>query len=246
MRDRKQRGDTPKLDRDDSLKVQVKSHPFTFKESPNNPLNERIVEAINRMGGVGEDAEANYQSALDALCRKSKEVVSIAAGEYRSLPKEQYLDRWSLVQLLAELKDPSSLPYLDEILSSQIPSEESTDPHGFTTVGEEVMIRTTVVEAVTRIAADGNSRALELLLKHARHENFSVKRASIQGYLVHGGANAREALLKALPERDHHILHIRSRDVREVPQAQGGLFLVSRDKDSLPPPQIPKERQNQG
>lgn len=245
MRTPNQMNDSPKLNRDDSLKIEVEQHPFEFREYGNDPLTERIVEAINRMGGVGEDAERNYQSALEALREQSEKVIAIVTAEYRDLPKDQYLDRWSLVQLLAELRDPASLPVLDEILSERIEPERSKDPHSFTTVGEEVMVRTTAVEAITRIAADGSQQALELLLKHAQHENFSVKRAAIQGYLAQAGENARERLVRVLPPEDHFILDIRRQDVREVPQAEGGLFIASQDRDTLPPPQPPSASPDQ-
>jgi hypothetical protein len=135
---------------------------------------------------------------------------------------------------MAELKDESALGFVDRVLSSRFPDEQSRDPHSFTTVGEEVMIRTTAVEVAARIAAEGSTRALEILLRHAGHENFSVKRAAVQGYLAHGGAGARDALVKALPERDHFILDIRRVDVRTVPQAEGGRHLVCRDQRDLP------------
>jgi HEAT repeat protein len=235
--------DTPKVDRDDSLRVELKPHPFSFKESPNNQLNERVVEAINMMGGVGSEAEAYYQSALEALRKQSAEVTSLVAAEYRSLPRDQYLDRWSLVQLLAELRDPSSLPILDEIISARLPTEQSKDPHSFSTVGEEIMIRTTAVEAVTRIASK-DERALEILIKHVQHKNFSIKRAAIQGYLEQGGKDAREVLANLLSQKERSILDIRRIDVRQVPQAEGGLFLANRDIDELPPPQLPNKTED--
>lgn len=229
---RKQLSNTP----DNSVAIQVIPHPFRFRGSPNNPLNEQIVEAVNRMGGAGDDAEANYQAVLDALRQNAAEVVSIVTSEYRDLLENQYLDRWSLIQLLTELRHPASLAVLDEILSSRIPPERSNDPHSFTTFGEEVIIRTTAVEALTQISADENREALELLLRHTRHENFSVKRACIQGYLAHGGENARETLLEVLPESDHFILNIRREDVRNVPQPRGENYLVRPETDR--PPQI--------
>lgn len=225
---------------DDSVETQVNPHPFGFRESLNNQLNEQIVEVVNRMGEFGDNAEANYQSALDALRQNASEVVSIVASEYRDLPENQYLDRWSLVQLLAELRHPASLPILDEILTSRIPSELSNDPHSFTTVGEEVMIRTSAVEALTQISADGNREALELLLRHTQHENFSIKRACVQGYLAHGGENAREMLLEVLSESDRYILNIRSEDVRNVAQPQGENYLIRPETDR--PPQISSNR----
>lgn len=227
---REQLSNTP----DNSVAIQVIPHPFGFKGSPNNPLNEQIVEAVNRMGGAGDNAEANYQTALETLLQNVTEVVSIVTLEYRDLPENQYLDRWSLIQLLTELGHPASIPLLGEILSSRIPPERSNDPHSFTTVGEEVMIRTTAVEALTQMSANENSEALELLIIHTRHENFSVKRSCIQGYLANGGENARETLLEVLPESEHFILNIRCEDVRNVPQPRGENYLVRPETDRPP------------
>ena len=208
--------------------------PFRFERSVDAELAGRITEAINRMGGAGEHAEACYQQALDGLARRAKEVTQALAEELDRIEESSYLDRWALVQLMAELKHESALDALDHLLSGRLPDERSSDPHSFSTAGEEVMIRTTAVEAATRIAAEGSERARELLLRHATHENFSVRRAAIQGYLAQGGEGAREVLLKHLPERDHFILGIQRVDVRQVPQAQGGLHLVNRREKDLP------------
>lgn len=223
--------DTPRLTVDDRLEVLTMAHPFHFERSVDAELAARIVEAINRMGGAGAAAERCYQQSLDALARRAKEVVAALADEAGRLDEDRYLDRWALVQLMAELRHEAALDPLDKLLASRLPEERSQDPHSFTSVGEEVMIRTTAVEALTRLAADGSQRACELLLRHTMHENFSVKRAAIQGYLAHGGPGAEETLRKALPERDHFILGIRQVDVRQVPQAQGGLHLKSRERD---------------
>lgn len=226
--------DTPNLTVDDRLEVKAMANSFHFERSVDAELAARIVEAINRMGGAGEAAERCYQQAVDALARRGKEVVQALAEEADRLPEDRYLDRWALVQLMVELKHETALEPLDRLLSSRIPDERSADPHAFTTVGEEVMIRTSAVEALTRIAADGSQAACELLMHHSRHENFSVRRAAIQGYLAHGGEKAEDTLRQALPERDHFILSIRRTGVRHVPQAQGGLHLKTRECD-MPP-----------
>jgi hypothetical protein len=234
MRLQNTRGDTPRVVRDDGLEIMVTSHPFMFSRDPKNPLNEQIVETVNRMGGVGEDAERNYQACLGHLFRNAREVVAIVAQELKDQPAANYLDRWSLVYLLAELKQPASLGALDDILSSALPEEQLKDPHEFTTLGQEVMIRTTAAEALTRLAAEGAKEAQDALLKHARHDNFSIKRACIQGYLQVAGEDGRATLQKHLPQRDHHILDIKAIDVRQAPQAEGGLHLVACDEDHLP------------
>jgi hypothetical protein len=186
------------------------------------------------MGGIGEDAEDRYQHSLKALRAHINDALIEIAAQYRRLPARRYLDRWSLVQLLTSLAERESLAFLDEILSSAIPPEESKNPSTFSTVGQEVIIRTTAVEAVERLAAKGNADALGVLLKHTQHHNFSVKRAAIQGYLAQGGKNARHELLKTLPRQDHRILEIRRTDVREVPQPKV-VARSSRDPNELPP-----------
>ncbi|MEW9699998.1 hypothetical protein [Paenibacillus sp. SI8] len=230
------KNDSPKVAKDNSLTLEIKSKAFSFKSFPDNPLNEKIAEAVNGMGRVGADADHKYQKTLAGLSRSAKEVTALISAEYHQLQEDEYLNRWSLVQLLNDLKQPSTLTALEDIVAKAIPPERSDDPHSFSTVGEEVIIRTTAIEAITRIAASGDEHAKALLLRHTAHDNFSVKRASIQGYLTYGGKDAHEVLLKTLPEEDHYILDIKRTDVRKVPQAEGGLHVVNRDKDVLPPP----------
>lgn len=228
--------------KDHSLEIKTIPHPFAFEADPRNPLNDAIVDAVNRMGGVGDDAERFYQDSINALRKNETAVIPIVLSEYKDLSEDRYLDRWSLVQLLAELSSPLSLVALDEIIESQIPAERFKDPSNFSSVGEEVIIRTTAVEAVTRIAAKANPEALGILLKHARHANFSVKRACIQGYLAHGGADARDKLLRAIAESDRRILDIRREDVRRIPQPTAGKYVRrpdSHDTPRIPPPYKP-------
>lgn len=227
-------GDTPRVDRDDSLRIEIKPHPFSFSADAESSLECAIVEAVNHMGGVGEAAERSYQDWLNRVCRHSVEAVRLIAHELKVLPADQYLDRWSLVQLLAELRQPASLEVLDDILSTTIPEERSMSPHSFTTRGEEVMIRTTAVEALTRIASDGLEPARDLLLLHVRHENLSVRRACVQGYLAVTGDEGRARVAEALRREDGWLLDVKRIDVREAPQAEGGRHLKPCDNDVFP------------
>jgi hypothetical protein len=237
MRDLDRRGDTPTFDPDDSVEIHVVEHPFAFRKFPNEPLTAAIVDTISAMGGAGEAAEKAYQACLGRVAREARRVAEIVTAEYADLAEDAYLDRWSLVMLAAELKHESTLPLFDEILSSAIPPERSADPHSASTAGEEVMIRTTAVEGLERLAADGSERARELLWKHLRHDNFSVKRACAQALLAQGGEGVEQRLREALPKRDHDILAIRRTDVRKVEQAEGGLFVKARDDAGVPPPE---------
>ena len=183
-------------------------------------LSEKLRDVINKMGGVGDDAERNYQEALTAIRPNATETINAIEGELEALPTERYLDRWSLIQLLAELKDPASLSLLDKILSKPMPKELYADPHKRSSLREETINLTTAVDAVTRIAANDNQDSLQLLFKHAQHESLSVRRASIQGFIEFGGQDALGKLREILPKNDHYLLDIKRTDIRKIKPIQ--------------------------
>lgn len=237
MRSLDNRGDTPTFEVDDALEVKIIPNPFAFRHLADDvELVDALVHAVNAMGGAGECAEDDYQRALGQLRRKAKRATDAIATEYSQMAEDAYTDRWSLVMLLVELAHRDSVGIFAEILGSQIPEERSTDPHSFTTAGEEVMIRTTAVEGLERLAADGNEEALDVLLANVTHENFSVRRAAVQALVATGDDDMQKRLAKALPSRHRELLKIQRRDVRTVEQAQGGMFLKPTDQGGAPAP----------
>lgn len=200
----------------DKLKISAAS-PFQFN-GLDKSIKLRILNAINNMSKVGDDAEVNYQLSLKELQPDSKIVVQAIDKELKIIPIKQFLDRWSLIQLLAELKDPTSLPVLNNLLSKKIPEEMFAEPHPRSSLRQETINLTTAVEAITRIALNRNADAIELLLKQTAHESLSVRRACVQGYLAHGGKNAKKNLSQVLPQNDHYLLKISRLDIEEVPQ----------------------------
>ncbi|MFC1564245.1 hypothetical protein ACFL6G_04875 [candidate division KSB1 bacterium] len=176
----------------------------------------QVREAINRMGGAGLNAEEKYQVSLKALQPDSTVVINAIGDELDIIPTSRYLDRWSLIQLIAELQNPESLTLLGKILSKPMPVEKFKDPHKRSSLREETIILTTAVEAITRIASKGNTSALDLLLKFTGHKSLSVRRASVQGYYTHFGEGAREKLLEVLPQSDHYLLEIRKTNIENI------------------------------
>jgi hypothetical protein len=229
--------DTPFLGGPDSVQVRAVEHPFSFRDSSDAELQALVVDAVNKMGGVGEDAEDNYQRALTALAQRADDAVDVIVTEYEALPEERYLDRWSLVHLLAELRQPAAAGALNRIITSRIPAEKARGSHDASTVAEEVMIRTTAVEGVVRLSADGLEEARKILLRHARNRTFSIRRASVQGLMETGTDADRKELRALLKERgDERLLRIQRMDVREVPQPIGGRFVVHPDTKHEAPP----------
>jgi hypothetical protein len=232
--------DTPFLGGPDVLETRVVEHPFSFRRSPDRELNSLIIEAVNRMGGTGEDAESNYQRALEPLSERANEAVDVIVAEYEDLPEESYLDRWSLVLLISELRSPSGTKALNRIITSRIPPERAKASHDVSTVGEEVMIRTTAVEGIVRLSANGVEEARKVLLRHAKHRVFSIRRACVQGLMETGSDSDRKELRAMLKERgEEHLLDIRRIDVRDAPQATGGRFVVPPEvKREVPPHEL--------
>jgi HEAT repeat protein len=236
MVDRKS-SDTPFLGGPDTLEAKVVEHPFSFAGSGDRELNALVVEAVNRMGGSGEQAEDRYQRALAPLRERAGEVVDVVFAEYEAQPEESYLDRWSLVYLLSELRDPGAVQPLNRIITSRIPGEKAKESHDVSTVTEEVMIRTTAVEGLVRLSADGVEEARKVLMRHAKHQRLSIRRACVQGLMETGEDADRKELRALLKERgDEGLLKIKRVDVREAPQAIGGRFVVSPDVKREPPP----------
>jgi hypothetical protein len=230
--------DTPSLPaaRDDQFEVAADRVAPLSAERPLSTAS-LVAETVELMNAAGESAEQKYQSRLDLLRERAGEVVSEVGARYDALEEDQYLERWSVVQLLTDLRRSASVNVLEEILRRPIPPERSPDPaHGFSTVGEETIIRTTAVEALARLAADGDQRSKQALLGNVRHPSFSVRRAAVQAIVDTGDADLVERARRELADTDdRRLFELRRVEVQSVPQAEGGRFL----KQDTPPPPDP-------
>lgn len=222
--------DAPRLAPIDQLD-KVITHAPLFGSVRSRTLKALLKEAVQRMSGLGEDAESRYQQALAALRETGRKAVDALGEEFAALSGDQYVNRWATVQLLTDLQDPGALDVLDKIIASPIPAERSADPHS-STAGREVVIRTTAVEAVARLAASGSVEARGALLKHTRHSVRSVKIAAALAYLEQAGTRGRKELLRRMLKSDHWILGIRRMHPRDLPPIEGHRFL---------PPKSPPE-----
>jgi HEAT repeat protein len=93
-------------------------------------------------------------------------------------------------------------------------------------------------EAIDRLRVRGDDNARELLLRLVGNETFSLRRAAVQALVATGDEDLIRRVRELLEERgEERLLDIRPIDVRQAPQAQGGLFLVHPDtKQVVPPP----------
>ena len=155
--------DAPRLSPVDELSDRI-AHAPLFMRVKSRPLRTRLEEAVRRMSGIGENAESEYQRALAALRDVADEAIDALGQEFEALGTEEHVNRWAVVQLLSDLENPRALATLDKIIASPLPEEGSTDPHG-SAAARELVVRTTAVEAVSRLAVAGSVEARAALLK---------------------------------------------------------------------------------
>ncbi len=231
--------DTPSVggERDDQLEVGPSRRGLDY--GTDSEVGELVAQTVvTLMTASGANAEQAYQENLDLLRERADDVVATVGAQYDALEEDQYPERWSMIQLLNDLRHTASVRVLGDVLRRPIPPERSLDPaHGLSTGGEEIIIRTTAVEALARLAADGDSAAKDLLLAQISHKAFSVRRAAVQGVADSGDTDLLERVRRALRGSDDaRLLEYRRLDVRSAPQAEGGRFLK---KGYAPPPEPP-------
>ncbi len=174
---------------------------------------------IRAMNLVGDDAEGEYSRALKALRREASGVMVAIAEAFGASSSRDYPLRWSIVYAATKMGHNAALPFLREVLLTPIPPERSPNPHSFSTVGQETVLRTTAVDGLRDLAAKGRAQALETLFEALSIPSISVRRAAVQA-LLGIDKKLRKRIAECLPKEAHYLMEIERRDVRDVPQVK--------------------------
>ncbi len=181
----------------------------------------RIVALINNlteaMYATGDDAEAAYRAALEELRAQADEAAIALARLESDCDRRTYPRRWALIYAATQLEHEAVLPFLRQVVLTPIPPERSSNPHSFSTVKEETVLRTTAVEGVGTLAARGNERARESLFEFLSIESISIRRACVQSLLAID-PGLRDRIAEYLPRDFRYLLDIRPVAVTDVPQ----------------------------
>jgi hypothetical protein len=128
--------DTPFLESPDTLETQRTEHPFSFQTSKDKQLNAVIVDAINRMGGWATMRRRTTDGRW-SHSRNGAQVFWTSSWRNTTIsPRDRYLDRWSLVQLIVELRYPEAVKPLNRIIAARIPAEKFRKSYDTSTVAE--------------------------------------------------------------------------------------------------------------
>lgn len=205
---------SPGHDEADALRLPERRDPQRL-----GPVGQLLVNFLEVMNAAGDGAEEAYAAALGALRERSFEAVLEIARLENACETWDYPTRWGLVHAAASLEQPAALPFFRSLVLTPIPPERGVDPHSFSTVAEETILRTTAVDGVAVLARAGSREAVETLLDFLSVPSFSVKRAAVQGLLAADeGESLRDRIEKRLCPEDRMLLDIRPLDVRKVTQ----------------------------
>jgi hypothetical protein len=173
------------------------------------------------MNQVGDDAEENYEKALSELRQRPDEAIIEIVRSEKACDDLDYPTRWALLYTATEIKHPSSLPFLSDVVLTPIPPEHSKNPHSFSTVAQETILRTTAIDGIRYLAEQGNEEALKKLYEFIKLPSISMRRASIQAiFSARKDKETRDRLAALLPSEQQFLLDIKPTDVRNVPQVK--------------------------
>jgi hypothetical protein len=181
----------------------------------------RLRQALAAMYASGEDAEDMHDQAVDSLRRYPEETVVAITAEYGRCPAGDYALRRALVRAAGVIDHTSAIPFLASVALAEIPQEQSAQPHSFSTVAEETIIRMTAVDGIARRAQEGDEDAADLLMKCVESPSFSVRRAAVAGLMSTPYGDERRGEIEALvPPDQRFIFELRNVSVTEAEQVR--------------------------
>jgi HEAT repeat protein len=234
--------DSPMLRRSDSFSA--KRQGAALFSGRRSPIRDLLRNALERMSASGEQADVFYQRALDDLRSRPSEAVRAIISEWERVPGDQHSNRWALIQLLSDIAHPAALDFLRKLIAAPLAGRPPKDPHGYNPLAKEVVIRTTAVEAIAKLAAGQQPAALEALLENVTSPVFSVQVACALAYQEHGPEHARRRLEQRLGDRAPEVLAIRRAHPGELSPLEGHRHLRLRHDPErhVPPAPAPPSR----
>ena len=178
---------------------------YTKPEFNTDNLTDVLLQHFRTMRGFGSNAEEAYQESLNDLRNQSR-IPEFIYEVYRSLDTSDYSSRWNMALTLQQLNQQATLNALIEIASEPMPLRAVIDNHHYSTQMPESMIRSIAVDGISQSAIDGHGEAQEVLLGFVNHDDLSVRRRAIRGYLKTGDYHEKEKELKEIVADESHWL----------------------------------------
>lgn len=224
--------------------------PTIVQEDPirKNPVGVALRDYIKNAYAMGDDAEIKYNNSLNELKKHSDEAIIEIAHSSNICNSGDYSLRWALVFAAVELTHPTSLPFFKNLILTPIPIEKPKESHSNIIAAEEIILRTTAVEGIERLAVKGNKKAADLLFEMLQNQSsLSVRRACIQGILASNKnvTSMKKKVLELLPKNQRFLCEIKRTDLKKVPQIKNPKsFLKKGSLEKESPPKIIEKHAN--
>ncbi len=175
----------------------------------------RQVRAVVVAMWSGTDGEADR--LVDALRADQGASIAEIGRVYKALPAEDHDLRWALVNLATIVGGVATLPLLEAVITTPVPTEISGEKHRFPTVTRELMIRIRALEGIRTLAAAGHDTARRFLVDQLKSPHFSIRKSAALALLgLRDGAQYKDLVMEHLPRDEHFVLDIREARVEEA------------------------------
>lgn len=197
-----------------------------------------LNDALGAMTAGGPDADKEYLRVLDRL-RGDDEFVILVLKTLEAVDESAYIERWALLQLAIDLQNRVAGEFLSDFVRRPIPEERAEDTaHGVSTVTEEVILRTTAIEGLTRLHRE-DFDATEVLIEIVGSSDYVAMRRAAWFALVDGGRDDAIRRARELLEKSDYgwIADLKRIPVREAEQQDPKLVNPNKtQRGEIPPP----------
>lgn len=205
---------------------------------PNTPAGAIVKSHIKVASGNGTNAEDDYQKSLSVL-RAEPNAPEVLYNTYRKVPAQNFFLRTMLVESLKELRSQNALTYLNNIANEVIPADLHPGNAEINTQEDEIIIRITAVEGISKLAGDSLAAAEEMLMELTNHQDLTVRQMAAKGYLHSAFGNVTEKiniLKRKLPKEEHWYITMDTTAITKVkhPQMPAEFKLEPKNSSAAP------------
>ncbi len=167
-----------------------------------------VEDHLRLMQGQGEDAQAALDASYALLHQHGGGAIAAATALYDATSARRYLRRWSLVDVLGELRSPESTATLAAIARAPLPADPGPERE------EETMIRLRALDGLTALARRGDAAATAALRACVTECAPALKPSVVHAVLVASNDPAtNDALARALGPDEAWMLDLRAGDL---------------------------------
>jgi hypothetical protein len=188
------------------------SDTLTVRESPGAPGDDETTwllgQCIRLAHSAGQRSHDEYRNVIRLLLRDPRAAVVAVDRWIEAAPHDPML-RWSLLYVLAELEDGACLELLERQALRQMPERLRRQGVCEQSADYEELVAVMAIEGVVRLAAAGDTDAVQALLRIiTRQDRRSLRRPAAVG-LVSVLPEFRQRVKELLPESEHYVLDLR-------------------------------------